>query len=588
YALQSNFLLAIGLVAGGVTMQWWRPILTYPFQAALHAVLLQRAEAGNPWPLSFHPALWDELQFLPFYGFDELLVELVEQQTVEPTAILATVGQSRQAWAAQEAQVELEARHFARCTSIETLAAIGSTTETVELIGPGSTLLRSLYLVARDVHAATAQQSRYNQRLVLQSVDERLGVLFREMSRSNEFYAKRFLPIVRQWQTLVATEIARLTQLTARIGEIINPYVVGVPLTRKQEIFVGRTDVSRQIEQLLRDITHPPLLLYGQRRMGKTSLLYNLRWMLPHTILPLFVDLQGPVAWSADHAGFLYNIAKAMTVSAGEQGVTFPGLARITLEYDPFSTFDDWLDLIQGQLAVHGRRTILLMFDEFEALAEGFLVGHLREQAILGTLRHLIQHRPNLKILLAGSHQLQEFPSWSSYLINAQTVHLSYLHTTEARQLIEAPVADFPLTYEPSAVESIIELTHGHPYLIQLLCSEVVALKNEQPYGQRYYATAAEIAQVIPTMLKMGRQFFIDIERNQVEWDAAQYLIDLARHGEILIADPFLSPNFKDAQQVARILSQLQQRELVKKQGNGYRFQVPLIRHWFAARETEG
>jgi hypothetical protein len=587
YAFQTNIRLAIGLSAAGITMQWWRPIVTYPLQAALHAILLQRAEERRPWPLQYHPAQWDELQFLPFYGFDDLLVELIEYQAVEPTATLAMVGQSRQAWAAQAAQVELEARRFARCATLEAVAALGNTTGNVETIGPGSTMLRSLSLAARDVHAAAAQQSRYNQRLVLQTVDERLGALFRELSRSNEFYAKRFLPIVRTWQALVATEIERLIGLTAQSGEIINPYVVGVPLTRKQEIFVGRTEISRQIEQLLRDETHPPLLLYGQRRMGKTSLLYNLRWMLPHHMLPLFVDLQGPVAWSADHAGFLYNIAKSMTTSAAEQGVIFPTIERSWLERDPFSSFDDWLDLVQGQLPNYERRTILLTFDEFEALAEGFQIGHLREQAVLGTLRHLIQHRPTFKVLLAGSHQLQEFPSWSSYLINAQMVHLSYLQANEAQQLIEAPVADFALTYAPNAVATICELTNSHPYLIQLLCSEMVVSKNEQPPAARYCVTAEEIIQLIPAVLKAGRQFFVDIERNQLDPETAQVLTALAAHRDIFFTESRLFSRFKDTQQIAHILSQLQRREVIMKQGDGYRFQVPLVRQWFAARAKE-
>jgi hypothetical protein len=84
-------------------------------------------------------------------------------------------------------------------------------------------------------------------------------------------------------------------------------------LIRRQESFIGRTDISTRIETFLQDVHHPPLLLYGQRRMGKTSLLYQLRWLLPTRIIPLVVDLQRPVALAADHAGFLYNFAKELS-----------------------------------------------------------------------------------------------------------------------------------------------------------------------------------------------------------------------------------------------------------------------------------
>lgn len=583
YSFQANLLLALGLAIAGVTMHWWRPLLTYPLQAALHAVLLQRAEERQPLPLAFHPALWDELQFLPFYGFDDLLVELIDQKEMSITT-LAEIGQGKQAWAAQAAQVELEARRFARCTTVSDIAAVGTITDNIEALGPSSTLLRVLLLIARDVHAATQQQSRYNQQLVLQSVADRLGTLLRELSRSNEFYAKRFLPITEHWQRLIDTEIVHLTGLSTHSGEIINPYVVGVPLTRKQEIFVGRTEITLQIEQLLRDQTHPPLLLYGQRRMGKTSLLYNLRWMLPHHILPLFVDLQGPVAWSADHAGLLYNIAKAMRTSASEQGVIFSSLERSALEKDPFSIFDDWLDAIQEQLHRADRDTILLTLDEFEALAQGFQIGHIREEAVLSTLRHIIQHRPKIKLLLAGAHELQEFPSWSSYLINAQTIHLDYLQSTEARHLIKQPVKNFSLTYTSDAIESILTLTRGHPYLLQLLCSEVVTRKNEQPIQLRYHATSEEITELLPAILKTGHQFFVDIERNQLAPHTATLLHILATQAEPFLIHQLPPLASIDTDAIDACIAVLSNRQLIESIHGGYQFQIPLIRMWFAQR----
>src|SRR4030095_11613776 len=84
--------------------------------------------------------------------------------------------------------------------------------------------------------------------------------------------------------------------------EIESPYIVGVPLTAQQDIFVGRVDISAQIERLLLSRQCPPLLLYGQRRMGKTSLLNNLGRLLPSAIVPLFVDAMGPVSLASDHA----------------------------------------------------------------------------------------------------------------------------------------------------------------------------------------------------------------------------------------------------------------------------------------------
>lgn len=82
--------------------------------------------------------------------------------------------------------------------------------------------------------------------------------------------------------------------------------------------------------------------------------------------------------------------------------------------------------------------------------------------------------------ILASSHILQEFHRWASYLINAQTIAISYLTDTETRKLIERPIPDFALRYDPDAADRTYALTRGHPALTQLLCSEIVNLKNEQ------------------------------------------------------------------------------------------------------------
>ena len=118
-----------------------------------------------------------------------------------------------------------------------------------------------------------------------------------------------------------------------------------------------------------------------------------------------------------------------------------------------------------------------------------FTAGRLDGDEILSMLRHLIQHRPQFKVLLAGSYTLDEFERWSSYLINVQVVKVGYLREEEARLLVEAPVPGFALRYDPIAASRVLDLTRCHPFLLQLLCAEIVVLKNEQPPARRRQAT---------------------------------------------------------------------------------------------------
>jgi hypothetical protein len=595
-------------IIASLSLAWWRPIVLYLLAVAWHYMLLRIEEsrdARRPSLLRYHAAFWDEYQRLRWIGLDEHLVLVCELNPVEGQKALDYLANSRQRWAAQAAQIELDARALERCETAEAIGAVNRRFFTQEssgfafprtflvsfdekeqksslsnLEGPASALLRSFSRVSRDVEAALRQESAYNQRLALSAVEDRLDGLVRELTRSSEKYATRFRPIAEQWRWTVAAHVKALAKAVEERQEIDNPYVLGVPLTAQQEIFVGRVDACARIEQLLLDRRRPPLLLYGQRRMGKTSLLNNLGRLLPSTIVPLFVDLQGPASRASDHAGLLYNLAQGMTNSARQQrDMLLPALSRDALQADPFTAFEAWLGDVERAL---GSNTVLLALDEFEVLDGAISRGRFDEDAVLGMLRHLIQHRPRFKVLIAGSHTLEEFQRWASYLINVQVVRVGYLRPDETRQLIERPVEGFALRYEPDAVARAMALTRGHPALTQLLCSEIVALKNEQPPAHRRTATLADVEAAVPEALDHGSFFFADIEYNQVDAAGLALLRWIAARGEgAAVPEGTLRQTCPDDAARAEALALLLRRDLLESVDGGYRFQVELIRRWF-------
>lgn len=575
----------------GLTLAWWRPVLMYPFLLGWNALLyrwderrLMMGNIANGDPLQavpafrLHSAFWDEFQRLPLLNLDEYLLHLVQADVAEARTAMAYLSTTRQRWAAQAAQIELDARQLARCGSGDMIARVHPGLATGDLTGPASALLRSFSRISSDVAAALQQESAYNKRLALHAVEDRLDSLLRELTRSNEPYAARFRPIAAEWRRIIGQEEQLLAAEAELRQEIDSPYIIGVPLTEKQEIFIGRTNVSARIEQLLRDRRQPPLLLYGQRRVGKTSLLNNLGRMLPGSIVPMFVDLQGPASRAQDEAGFLYNMGRSMAQSAQRQrGVELPPLTREMLTVDPFTQFEEWLDAVQTAL---GGQMALLMLDEFEVLERVLEKERFDEEIVLGMLRHLIQHRPQFKVLLSGSHTLDEFQRWSSYLINVQVIHIGYLSQAEARQLIEAPVKGFALRYEPAASQRVLDLTCGHPFLVQLLCAEIVALKNEQPPLQRRLATVADVETAVPDALQHGSFFFADIRQNQVDETGLAVLLKLAAAGEGALL-PLTA--WGEGVGLEETLRGLCHREIVEQVDGRYRFQIELVRRWLNA-----
>jgi hypothetical protein len=587
--LQPILLPSLGGILLGLTLHRWRPWVFYPFMAAWN-LLLHRADErllqANKKPrwLRLHSAFWDEHQRLPMLGLEEHLLLVMESYPDEGGSAIEYLATSRQHWAAQAAQIELDARKLERCANAAEIGEAHRGLSAGELEGPASALLRSFRRLSQDIKAALQQESAYNQRLALTAVEDRLDGLLRELTRSPERYAVRFRPIANRWRQIVASHITTLAEAVALRQAIVNPYVIGVPLTAQQQIFVGRAEASARIENLLLNRGHSPLLLYGQRRMGKTSLLNNLGRLLSTTILPLYVDLQGPVSLANDEVDFLFSLARSMITSADRQrGMLLPPLSRQDLAEGPFSRFDEWLDQVEGTMDTHGQDTALLNLDEFEALVEGSKEKRFSATAMLGMLRHLIQHRLRFKVLLAASHTIEELRQWASYLINVQTVHISYLNEAETRQLVERPTRDFKLIYQPDACQRVLDLTSGHPYLVQLLCANIVALKNEQAPAVRNLARNTDVDAAVPEALAHGEFFFADIEQNQVDSKGLALLRYLATAGEKAVFDgEAFSPYSTEPDDLAPALEDLIRRELIKPVGDGYRFQVELLRRWFA------
>jgi len=476
-----NVPLSLGCIIGGATLSWWYAPVAHPFLEMWNLLVMrfdERRDSSKPSLLRWHAAFWHETHRMPLNTLDAYLVFVADRNPQEAQAAIEYLSNSRyQRQAAQTAQIELYARQLARVTSVEELSSVAAILMTGELDSPVSSLLRGFSRIGLTVNAALNSTTIYHKRLALNAADEHLDALLREMIVSNNRYTFRFRPIALHWRHIIAEYLTTLTSTPHTEQEIDNPYIFGLPLAEYHELFVGRGDIAARIEQLIVDRRRPPLLLYGQRRMGKTSLLRNLGRLLPSNTVLLFVDGEG-VSGATDFPDFLYATVTVMVRSA----------------------------------------------------------DHYRK--------------------------------------------ISYLEDHDVLALIEQPVTDFSLRYDPAASRRILHLTRGHPHLVQLLCYETVDLKNRQPPSQRFFVTADDVEAAVQQALQTGDFFFADLS-NQVGTTGTAMLRSIAAHGPNALVDHEILAqerlaDFDDA------LKLLLRRDLIEVIHGGYRFQVELIRRWFA------
>lgn len=277
----------------------------------------------------------------------------------------------------------------------------------------------------------------------------------------------------------------------------INPYIAGSPVTGT-EMFYGRQDVFAFVKRnLIGRHRDTPVVLYGQRRTGKTSVLYQLHRHLEDTYRCIFIDLHGLNLSST--GSFLFGVANAIgrTLRRDYQLRVDPPL-RAEFLADPASAFEGmFLDKVWPAL---GDDHLVLMMDEVVRLDEEVRAGHL-EREVFDYLRHLMQHYPRLNFIFSLGSGLEELAKDYAFVFSVALYHrISFLKPEAARELITQPAqGHYQLAAE--AVERILEITSGHPYYTQLVCHCVFDLWSRVP---KEIMNAADVDAVLSEAIELG------------------------------------------------------------------------------------
>lgn len=287
---------------------------------------------------------------------------------------------------------------------------------------------------------------------------------------------------------LIEASIKFISQV-GNLFHIENPYVVGKPLTSASEtLYVGRRDIFAWIEENLIGKTQPhTLILYGQRRMGKTSTLYQLiegklgraiREFPGYPIYPVYIDLQRLVG--CETGEFFERISQKISRDLARRNIQLTQPQKFSTNGSVFTEFDQFLDHVETQIPAKG--LLVLVIDELEQLQDSIQKGRLSED-VLTYLRSLMQHRSKMTFILAGTNQLVE-EYWSSIFHVGISREIESLTRDDTEELIRLPVSPI-IQYDDLAIDRIWLATRGHPYFTQLICHRLISSANLQ--GKRSF-----------------------------------------------------------------------------------------------------
>jgi hypothetical protein len=303
-------------------------------------------------------------------------------------------------------------------------------------------------------------------------------------------------------QTENFADVVYLLALEGEFKFIPNPYVVGTPLQTGSALFCGREDVFEFIQENLVAAHQNNLVLIGQRRTGKTSLLKQLPARLGEKYVSVYLDGQS-LALDPGLPNFFYSLATEIAFALEDRGLEIGELPDFN--DSPATTFErKFLARVREAL---GDRHLLLLLDEFEELEGAVQRGNL-DSSVFGFLRHLIQHSENLSVIFCGTHRMEELAAdyWSVLFNISLYRHVAFLQQAEAFKLIQEPVSGFGMKYDDLALDKMWRVTAGHPYFLQLLCHSLV---NQHNKSKRNYVTVADVNHALDEILASGEAHFI-------------------------------------------------------------------------------
>ncbi len=247
-----------------------------------------------------------------------------------------------------------------------------------------------------------------------------------------------------------------------------NPYIAGAPVL-EAERYYGREEL---LDYVLRRLQNNSIMLYGERRIGKTSFQHRLKRRLTnlddphHEFHPVFIDLQGTTE-DRFFATLAEEIFQELAPLLGDiQKSPLPdddGYGHRSLVRD--------IQRVIGALEKRTRKKVklVLLIDEVDEL-------NSYDPRVNQKLRSLFMRSfaESLVSVVSGvgirKHWEREGSPWYNFF---QEVEIEPLDSTAAASLVEAPVRDV-FSFDDGVQEEILRRTGRKPYLIQRLCSEIV------------------------------------------------------------------------------------------------------------------
>jgi len=352
--------------------------------------------------------------------------------------------------------------------------------------------------------------------------------------------------------------------------EALNPYVIGNAVGNSSA-FVGREDVLQDVCDVLQHPQQNAIVLYGQRRIGKTSILKELDAKLAEAgYLPIFFDLQDKGKLPLEQVN--QELADKISDKLNSQ-------SKLTLE----------------EILYHWQspKKLVILFDEFEAFAGNELEERQASETFFPYWRDILSKvdKAKLNFVFTLGRKVEDLNQKAMSLLKAiPSKKVSLLGEDATLLLIKLSDSENnkTLKWDEGAIKTAWTQTGGHPFITQILCYCIWNHLYETKRHSKPKVRVTDVKANLTKALETGENAF------QWLWDglpATEKLVTsiLASTGnkaittqalEKLLKDNGLRIRTNERQKTTNILKDWDVIESVAE--NKFRFRVELFRRWIA------
>lgn len=364
-----------------------------------------------------------------------------------------------------------------------------------------------------------------------------------------------------------------------------NPYIVGAPV-RESSMFFGREDSLTRIRGTIEGLQVNQAIVYGQFRMGKTSILYKLLEELAAKYVPVLAITHG---FDTGESELLESWSMQIAYAIEKRNGRTPEIPDYRKLSDPYGEFKKFTRQVLKDL---GKAKIIFMIDEYGFIDD--LIGNKKiGEELFDLLDWMIKH-DQIEIILAGRLPLENLKTekWKKIAPTFAKIRLGDLDEESARRLITTPAKGY-VKYDDSAIERIFRLTNRYPYLVQLCCHVLLIYHNLEKKTLFGYADVEHCIHEIVELGSNGLEAMILTDTSPEEIIILQIMAEvLKEHSsvseeELVVKIRELNKDIND-RDIKKALSRLDERDVIRsttEETKRFKFTCELYKYWIGTNK---